>query len=231
MSNNVRTHRRNTLRLRVLTGAIALTTITACSGAGSSDPSSDASSAADPTTTTTTTTVDDAQQTALTCGAAGIEDGAQVRYRAETVIDAPLNVIWDLQTDVDQWPAWQQPVSGMESLTPGPLAEGSQFRWTTPAPATAITPATTLVITSTVENTETESCIRWSGPAIGDGLTIDNGVHVWNFSEVDGGVLVQTEESWTGAQVEADVPTSTMFLGAGLDGWLHDLKVTAEAQS
>lgn len=81
----------------------------------------------------------------------------------------------------------------------------------------ATTPATTLVITSTVRNAQPDSCIRWSGPAVGDGLNIDNGVHVWNFTEVDGGVLVRTEENWSGAQVEADVPTSTAFLGAGLE--------------
>ncbi|WP_253811004.1 hypothetical protein [Nocardia amikacinitolerans] len=57
---------------------------------------------------------------------------------------------------------------------------------------------------------------------LGDGLRIDSGVHVWTFTEVDGGVLVRTEENWTGAQVEADVPTSTAFLGAGLEGWLRD---------
>ncbi|MFF0531899.1 hypothetical protein ACFYT3_26380 [Nocardia amikacinitolerans] len=41
---------------------------------------------------------------------------------------------------------------------------------------------------------------------LGDGLCIDSGVHVWTFTEVDGGVLVRTEENWTGAQIEADVP-------------------------
>ncbi|MCC3331223.1 hypothetical protein [Nocardia abscessus] len=31
-----------------------------------------------------------------------------------------------------------------------------------------------------------------------------------------------------GAQVEADVPTSTHFLGAGLEAWLADLRTAAE---
>ncbi|RBO94054.1 SRPBCC family protein [Nocardia puris] len=56
-------------------------------------------------------------------------------------------------------------------------------------------------------------------------------IHVWAFTVVDGGVLVRTEENWSGAQVEADVPTSTAFLGAGLETWLKDLKATAEARS
>ena len=41
----------------------------------------------------------------------------------------------------------------------------------------------------------------------------------------------QTEETWTGAQVEGDVPTATALLGAGLEQWLRGLKATAEARS
>ncbi|WP_433682076.1 SRPBCC family protein [Nocardia sp. CA-119907] len=165
----------------------------------------------------------------LTCQGAGIDDTARIRYRTETFIKAPLDTIWGLHTDVERWPSWQQPVTSMKRLDQGPLREGSQFQWTTPAPATPTTPATTLTITSSVQQLQQGQCIRWSGPAIGDGLRIDNGVHVWNFTEVDGGVLVRTEENWTGAQVEADIPTSTAFLGAGLEAWLKDLAATAEA--
>ncbi|MBI0380706.1 hypothetical protein JBE27_31685, partial [Streptomyces albiflaviniger] len=88
---------------------------------------------------------------------------------------------------------------------------------------------TTLTITSTVHQLKRDSCIRWSGPAIGEGLRIDEGVHVWTFTKVRGGVRVHTEETWTGDQVEADVPTATEALGQGLEAWLSDLKTTAEA--
>lgn len=97
----------------------------------------------------------------------------------------------------------------------------------TPNPST---PATSLDITSTVEQLKPNSCIRWTGPATGEGLRID-GVHVWQFTKVDGGVLVRTEETHTGEQVEADVPTATKILREGLDGWLGDLKTTAEARA
>lgn len=61
-------------------------------------------------------------------------------------------------------------------------------------------------ITSTVQQIKHHSCIRWTGPAIGEGLHID-GVHVWNFTKVKGGVRVSTEETHTGPQVEADTGT------------------------
>lgn len=212
-------HKRTALSLIPLAIAIALTA-TAC---GTDDSGSAASS---PVTTTAAPT----DSAALTCGGAGIDSAAQIHYRTEALINAPLSTIWELQTDVERWPAWQQPVTSNKRLDQGPLREGSQFQWTTPVPASATTPATTLVITSSVQQVRQNQCIRWSGPAIGDGLRIDNGIHVWNFTEVDGGVLVRTEENWTGAQVEADVPTSTAFLGMGLEAWLKDLKATAEAR-
>jgi uncharacterized membrane protein len=166
--------------------------------------------------------------TSLTCGGEGVDANALVRYQTETVIHAPLSTVWKLQTDVRRWPSWQAPVTTMKRLDHGPFRKGSVFRWTTPAPATATTPATTLVITSTVRQLKRDSCIRWTGPAVGAGLRI-NGVHVWNFTKVKGGVLVRTEETHTGPQVDANVPLATEFLAAGLRAWLRDLKTTAEA--
>ncbi|MFE3057538.1 SRPBCC family protein [Nocardia sp. NPDC059239] len=153
----------------------------------------------------------------LTCAGQSIDTAAPIHYRTEALIKAPLDTIWNLQTDVEGWPSWQQPVTSMRRLNSGALQPGSQFRWTTPAPATATTPATTLTITSTVQQMQAGRCIRWSGPAVGDGMSIDGGIHVWTFTPVDGGVLVRTEENWNGTQVETDVPTSTRFLGAGLE--------------
>ncbi|WP_030993188.1 SRPBCC family protein [Streptomyces sp. NRRL S-1813] len=164
----------------------------------------------------------------LTCRGKGVDPDALVRHRTETVINAPLRTVWKLQTDVERWPSWQTPVESVERLDHGPFRKGSAFRWTTPIPPNPSTPATSLEITSTVQQIKHNSCIRWTGPAIGEGLRID-GVHVWNFTEVKGGVRVSTEETHTGAQVEADVPTATKILRQGLEAWLRELKSAAEA--
>jgi uncharacterized membrane protein len=165
---------------------------------------------------------------ALTCLGQGIDLSAQLHYETSIFIKAPLSTVWRLHTDVSGWPSWQRAVSSMRRLTAGPLRAGSRFRWTTPAPATASTPATTLVITSTVQQVERERCTRWTGPAIGQGLRIDRGTHVWNFVPVRGGVIVRTEESWTGRQIESDPVTAIKYLAPGLDAWLADLKAAAE---
>ncbi|MET8347784.1 SRPBCC family protein [Streptomyces microflavus] len=166
----------------------------------------------------------------LTCQGKGVDSKAVVRARAETVVDAPLSTIWKLQTDVERWPAWQAHVTSADRLNHGPFRPGSAFRWTTPVPPNPVTPATSLDITSTVKQLKTGSCIRWTGPATGEGLHID-GVHVWSFTKVRGGVLVRTEETHTGEQVEANVPFATGILQQGLDAWLVELKTAAEARS
>lgn len=35
----------------------------------------------------------------------GVDPGALIRHRTDTVIKAPLSTIWKLQTDVERWPA------------------------------------------------------------------------------------------------------------------------------
>ena len=166
----------------------------------------------------------------LTCRGQGVDAKALVRARAETVIDASPGTIWKLQTDVERWPDWQAHVTGVDRLDHGRLRPGSAFRWTTPIPPNPATPATSLDITSTVKQLKPNSCIRWTGPAVGEGLHID-GVHVWSFTKVRGGVLVRTEETHTGEQVDANVPYATEILQQGLDAWLADLKTAAEARS
>ncbi|POM27315.1 Polyketide cyclase / dehydrase and lipid transport [Actinomadura rubteroloni] len=164
------------------------------------------------------------------CRGEGTEAAALIRYRSDILIKAPLPAVFALQTDVERWPTWQEPVLSAQRLDPGTLRRGSRFRWTTPAPPTPTTPATTLTITSTVRQLRHDACVLWSGPAIGDGVRIDRGVHLWRFTKVPGGVRVHTEETWTGDQVEADVPKATEILGTGLEHWLQDLKTKAEAQ-
>src|SRR5262245_23926437 len=80
------------------------------------------------------------------CRGHGADLNARIRYESDIVIKAPLSTVFKLQTDVERWPVWQSPVLTAKRLTPGTLRKGSQFRWTTPAPATPTTPATTLKI-------------------------------------------------------------------------------------
>ncbi|ONI87060.1 polyketide cyclase /reductase [Actinosynnema sp. ALI-1.44] len=163
-------------------------------------------------------------QAALTCQGQGVDRTAKARYRSEIVIHAPLHTIWNLQTDVEDWPSWQKPAAPMtiKRLDPGPLRKHSRFRATIQLPPNPPAPPGTVVISSTVRQLQHGKCIRWTGPADGPGYHID-GVHVWNFVKVPGGVLVRTEESHSGEQAD---PNSDM----GLEAWLKDLKAAAETR-
>ncbi|GAA5063555.1 SRPBCC family protein [Nocardia callitridis] len=214
--------RRRTALLLVPLAAVVLT---AC---GNNDESAEQTQAA-PAAPTSSPAASAADQAPLSCEGQTIDTAAPIHYRAETLIKAPLSKVWSLHTDVERWSQWQDAVATIERLDQGPLRPGSQFHWTTPVPATNITPAATLSITSSIQNIEENKCTRWTGPAESEAVNIDSGTHVWNFTEVDGGVLVRTEENWRGAQAEADVPTSINFLGEGLEVWLAALKAKAEA--
>lgn len=56
-----------------------------------------------------------------------INGDTPVTTRDEIVISAPIQTIWDIQTDVAGWPSWQPDVDGADA--DGPLAEGSVFCW------------------------------------------------------------------------------------------------------
>ena len=140
-----------------------------------------------------------------------INAGAPVITRDEILIDAPVQTIWEIQTDVAGWPSWQPDVDGAQA--DGPLAVGSVFRWQTAG----------LDITSTVEEVDAPHRIVWGGPA--QGIVA---VHVWTFDPQDDGVLVRTAESWEGDPVTAQPETMQGALDQSLRAWLENLKRTAE---
>ncbi|MBS4214112.1 SRPBCC family protein [Neobacillus rhizophilus] len=141
-----------------------------------------------------------------------VDRNAQVIVDLTTVIDAPLQTVWSLQTDINQWPSWQQDITQAQLF--GPLAEGSTFKWVTHG----------LQIDSTISQVDPLRRIVWGGPALG----ID-GVHVWAFEFTPKGTVVNTTESWDGPPVEADPDGMKAQLTASLKAWLAALKKTAEA--
>jgi uncharacterized protein YndB with AHSA1/START domain len=140
-----------------------------------------------------------------------INTNAPVITRDEILISAPIQTIWDIQTNVDAWPTWQPDVETANS--DGPLAPGSVFRWQTAG----------LDITSTVEEVDAPRRIAWGGPA--QGIVA---VHVWTLEEHRSGVLVRTEESWEGDPVNAQTEALQAALDGSLRAWLENLKREAE---
>ncbi|WP_371778720.1 SRPBCC family protein [Streptosporangium subroseum] len=147
----------------------------------------------------------------------GIDNSAPVITRDDIFIHAPLHRIWQIQTDVENWPSWQPDVSTVKKLTAGPIRPGSQWVWSTQGLDG---------IVSTVKQVWPGRRIVWGGPA--QGITA---VHVWTFTPGRNGVRVHTEESWTGDPVTANVSVLHAALDASLDNWLRNLKNKAESRS
>lgn len=146
-----------------------------------------------------------------------IDETAPVITRDDIVIHAPISRIWHIQTDVESWPAWQPGVTSVDKQTDGPLRPGSSWVWSAEGLEG---------ITSTVKQVDPKRRIVWGGPAAG--ITA---IHVWTFEPTKEGVVVHTEESWTGEPVDADTEYLQEALDASLDQWLHNLKRRAERHS
>ncbi|WP_433256106.1 SRPBCC family protein [Streptosporangium sp. CA-135522] len=140
----------------------------------------------------------------------GIDTRAAVVVRVSIEIDAPLQRVWNLHTDVGNWPTWQTDIT----TATGSVEEGSVFHWSTFG----------LDIASTVYAVEAPHRTLWGGPAHG----ID-GIHQWTFGEEDGVVHVHTEESWDGEPIRADVDGMRASLQVSLTSWLQHLKKAAES--
>lgn len=140
-----------------------------------------------------------------------VDETAPVIVRLSATINAPLAEVWALHTDIDAWAEWNPDIDRVEFT--GPLVPGAGFRWQTHG----------LDITSTVQQVLPGRRIVWGGPAHGI-----EGVHVWTFAEQDGVVTVHTEESWSGAPVEAQPAQLRQALEQSLTSWLQLLKTTAE---
>jgi len=141
-----------------------------------------------------------------------IDKNAPVITRDEILIAAPLEIVWNVQTNISSWPTWQPEVE--TASIDGPLAVGTVFHWQTSG----------LSITSTIQEVEPLRRIVWSGPAQGI-----EAVHVWTLTPDEKGVRVHTEESWDGELVRSQLVPMQRALDQSLKAWLENLKRMAEA--
>jgi len=139
-----------------------------------------------------------------------IDEDAAVVVRREIRIDAPIDRVWDLHTDVNGWTSWQIDID--TAYADGPLQAGSTFHWSTAG----------LQITSTVYAVDAPHRILWGGPA--HGIT---GIHEWTFNADGDATVVHTVESWDGDLVRADADNLRNALDTSLAAWLEHLHEAA----
>ncbi|HEY8317500.1 MAG TPA: SRPBCC family protein [Amnibacterium sp.] len=136
-----------------------------------------------------------------------IDRSAPVLALHTRLIDARLEDLWRLHSEIDAWPSWQADIASAH--LDGPFAAGSAFTWATGG----------LTIASEIWQVMPQERTLWGGPA--NGIV---GIHSWRFTPVgDGAVQVHTEESWSGDPVDADVAHMQELLDVSLESWLDHL--------
>ena len=110
-----------------------------------------------------------------------IDTQAPVQARETILIHAPIEKVWAIQSDLENWPSWQADVQSIQ--VDGELKEGTVFRWK----------AQGLTITSTLRAFAPPNQIGWTGTSMGM-----KAVHIWHFEAAPDGTKVTTEESLSG---------------------------------
>ncbi len=139
------------------------------------------------------------------------DQNAPVRESADIHIAAPVEVVWEILTDFENWPHWNKTVTKMR--VSGPLAAGMVFCW-----------KAGVNITSTLQEVSPRTRIVWTGRTLGI-----KAVHTWSFRPEAGGVRVQTEESFAGLPARIFALSMRRMLRNSLAQGLSHLKLASEA--
>jgi len=130
----------------------------------------------------------------------------------EIDISSPLERVWDLHIQVDDWPRWNTEVTAAK--LDGAFVPRGSFTWT----------SYDFTVTSTIYDVEDRARILWGGAAQGI-----MGTHEWLFERTGEGVHVTTNESFAGDPVEADTAGLQALLDSSLTTWLARMKAQAES--
>jgi uncharacterized membrane protein len=142
-----------------------------------------------------------------------IDTNAPVFARKEIIIHAPVEYVWQIQTDIENWSKWQPDITSTK--LDGDLKAGTTFRWK----------AKGLNIVSTLHTVKLHRQIGWTG--ISPGMFA---VHNWTFEARGEATLVTTEESLSGWLTRLMKLFDPDFLEKSLETSLQILKTRSEIQ-
>ena len=142
-----------------------------------------------------------------------IDTNAPLFARKELFIEAPVEKVWNIQTDIERWSEWQSDITS--ATLQGKLAAGTTFKWK----------ASGLSIVSTLHTVNPNHEIGWTGVSLGMFA-----IHNWTFKEQDNGTLVTTEESLSGWLASLFRMFDKKFLEKSLDASLQKLKTRVDSQ-
>lgn len=150
-----------------------------------------------------------------------INKNAPALASQETFVDAPVKVVWEVLSGLDNWPQWNESITKIDVR--GAIDAGTEFRWV----------ADGVKIRSRLKEVNAPNRIVWSGVATGVMLGIMGGVqgiHVCELCKEGDGTMVRTEESLEGAVVSLFPHRAQKVLDGVLLKGLSALKKEAESR-
>lgn len=144
-----------------------------------------------------------------------IDRDAPVYVEREVDIAAPIEVVWDVLTSVDEVPRW---FSEGESVTlSGPLAPGTTMRMKGRGTGT---------ITATLATVERPHAFEWTSRTFGI-----SAISVWRLEASGDRTRVTKGESMNGFPARALRTSLRRKTESFMDTWLRDLKAEAERRA
>lgn len=110
-----------------------------------------------------------------------IDSKAPLIAKKEEIINASIERVWKIQSDINNWPQWQKEITF--ARLEGALEKGTVFRWK----------AMGMNISSMLQEVVVNKTIGWSGKSFGM-----QAVHIWKFEKQGDKTKVITEESLSG---------------------------------
>lgn len=133
--------------------------------------------------------------------------------KAETLIAAPVDVVWGVLSDLPNWPSWNTGVTAIR--VNGGLKAGTTFEWTGGRTS----------IVSRLEEVAAPTKIAWTGKMLGV-----RAIHVWELKPDGSGTRVVTEESFEGWLARLLPGVMKKVLTKALDQGVAALKAAAESR-
>ncbi len=141
-----------------------------------------------------------------------IDASAPVKTAVQIVIQAPPDTIWNLLTNIKDWPTWQPDIS--EVTIQAAPAVSVPFTWATGG----------MTIHSTIRLFDAGRTVGWTGRAFHI-----HAIHIWTLTpRPNGRVLVETRESMDGWLLDRFY--TSRDLQKSDERWLRQLKQAAESQ-
>ncbi|WP_304236587.1 SRPBCC family protein [Jiulongibacter sediminis] len=140
-----------------------------------------------------------------------INEKAPVVQRREIKIQASPEKVWEVLTNIEKWPDWNNKIS--KSSVESRIKKGTVFNWKTGGS----------MIKSKIHTFQPYHLFGWTGKAFGA-----SAIHNWNLYPTEEFTIVSVEESMEGWVIRLFKTQMNKKLGNDMGFWLKRLKLRVE---